>query len=58
MSKAVAGVVGAMMTLGAILGLETLFFIVGGFRISKRRKASSEIGSAHVSEDKSPGMGT
>lgn len=54
MSKAVAGVVGAMVTLGVILGLEALFFVVGGFRISKRRKAGSEVGSEHVSENKSP----
>lgn len=54
MSKAVAGVVGAMVTLGVILGLEALFFIVGGFRISKRRKAGSEVGSEHVTEIKSP----
>lgn len=54
MSKAVAGVVGAMVTLGVILGLEALIFLIGGFRISKRRKAGSEVGSEHVTEFKSP----
>lgn len=54
MSKAVAGVVGAMVTLGVILGLEALFFVVGGFRISKRRKAGSEVSSEHVTENKFP----
>ncbi|EXJ60717.1 acid phosphatase [Cladophialophora yegresii CBS 114405] len=39
-SKAVAGVIGAMVTLGVILGLEILFFTVGGFRlVSKKRLA-------------------
>ena len=50
MSKAVAGVVGAMVTLGVILILEALFFLVGGFTIAKKRKADtgSEISSEHV----------
>ena len=52
MSKAVAGVVGAMVTLGVILGLEALFFLVGGFRITKKRKAGSEVGTEYVSENK------
>ncbi|KAJ5104314.1 hypothetical protein NUU61_001661 [Penicillium alfredii] len=43
MSRAVAGVIGAMVTLAVILGLEALFFLVGGFRIAKRRKAGSEV---------------
>jgi hypothetical protein len=39
-SKAVAGVIGAMVTLGVILGLEILFFLVGGFKlVSKKRLA-------------------
>jgi hypothetical protein len=37
-SKAVAGVIGAMVTLGVILGLEALIVLVGGFRlVSKKR---------------------
>lgn len=43
MSRAVAGVVGAMVTLAVILGLEALFFLVGGFRISKRNKGGPEM---------------
>lgn len=54
MSKAVAGVVGAMVTLGVILILETLFFLVGGFTITKRRKAGSVVSSEHVTETKMP----
>lgn len=42
MSRAVAGVVGAMVTLAVILGLEALFFLVGGFRIAKRRNGGSQ----------------
>ena len=41
-SKAVAGVIGAMVTLAVILGLEILLLLIGGFRIvSKRRLAGS-----------------
>lgn len=52
MSKAVAGVVGAMVTLGVILILEALFFLVGGFTIAKRKKAvaGSDVGSEHVTD--------
>lgn len=41
MSLAVAGVIGAFVTLAVILGLEVLFFLVGGFRISKKRRAQN-----------------
>lgn len=44
MSRAVAGVIGAMVTLAVILGLEALFILVGGFRISKRRAAGAGAG--------------
>ncbi|KAJ6107112.1 hypothetical protein N7523_008435 [Penicillium sp. IBT 18751x] len=50
-SRAVAGVIGAMVTLAVILGLEALFFLVGGFRISKRRKAGPEMVSAAGAAD-------
>lgn len=40
-SRAVAGVIGAMVTLAVILGLEALFILVGGFRISKKRAAGA-----------------
>lgn len=43
MSRAVAGVVGAMVTLAVILGLEALFLLVGGFRISKKRSTADAI---------------
>lgn len=43
-SKAVAGVIGAMVTLAVILGLEALILLVGGLRIAKQR-ASSAAGS-------------
>lgn len=44
MSRAVAGVIGAMVTLAVILGLEALFFLVGGFRIAKRRNGGAQAG--------------
>jgi hypothetical protein len=34
---------GAMVTLAVILGLQAIFFLLGGFRIAKRNKASSEM---------------
>jgi hypothetical protein len=41
-SKAVAGVIGAMVTLGVILGAEILIILVGGFRlVSKTRLAQN-----------------
>ncbi|KAJ5500859.1 hypothetical protein N7463_008109 [Penicillium fimorum] len=46
MSLAVAGVIGAMVTLAVILGLQAIFFLLGGFRITKRNKASPEIMSS------------
>lgn len=54
MSLAVAGVIGAMVTLGVILGLEALFLLAGGFRIHKKRPAGSEVASAVVTENKGP----
>ncbi|KAJ5507071.1 hypothetical protein N7527_009214 [Penicillium freii] len=42
MSLAVAGVIGAMVTLAVILGLQAIFFLLGGFRIAKRNKGSLE----------------
>ncbi|KAK5202745.1 hypothetical protein LTR41_011520 [Exophiala xenobiotica] len=42
MSKAVAGVIGAMVTLGVILGLGLLIMLVGGLRVvSKKRHAGA-----------------
>jgi len=39
-SKAVAGVIGAMVTLVVILGLEALILLVGGLRIAKKRSGA------------------
>jgi hypothetical protein len=42
MSKAVAGVIGAMVTLAVILGLEALVLLAGGLRVvSKKRLAGA-----------------
>ncbi|KAL4787049.1 histidine phosphatase superfamily [Aspergillus varians] len=49
-SKAVAGVIGAMVTLAVILGLEALFLLVGGFRITKKGQAA--VAAAEVAENK------
>lgn len=38
MSNAVAGVIGAMVTLGVVLGLQALILGFGGLRLTKRRK--------------------
>lgn len=52
-SRAVAGVIGAMVTLAVILGLQALFFLVGGFRIAKRNKAGPEmVTTSSVEADK------
>jgi hypothetical protein len=40
-SKAVAGVIGAFVTLAVILGLEALILLAGGFRIAKKRSGAS-----------------
>src|SRR5699024_4671242 len=37
-SKAVAGVIGALVTLGVILGVEALVLVVGGFRLTKKQR--------------------
>lgn len=53
-SRAVAGVIGAMVTLAVILGLEALFFLLGGFRIAKRRTGGSVVSVMDVTENKMP----
>lgn len=50
MSLAVAGVIGAMVTLAVILGLQALFFLIGGFRIAKRNRNSADMSSPAVVE--------
>lgn len=37
-SKPVAGVIGALVTLGVILGVEALVLLVGGFRLTKKQR--------------------
>ncbi|KAE8354575.1 histidine phosphatase superfamily [Aspergillus coremiiformis] len=51
-SRAVAGVIGAMVTLAVIFGLEALFLLVGGFRITKKRRAGTEGVASVVTENK------
>ncbi|KAI5298103.1 hypothetical protein KEM56_004318, partial [Ascosphaera pollenicola] len=46
MSKAVAGVVGAMVTLGVILGLEALFLLFSGFRLTRGGSAAAAAAAA------------
>ncbi|PLB52166.1 phosphoglycerate mutase-like protein [Aspergillus steynii IBT 23096] len=52
-SRPVAGVIGAMVTLAVILGLEALILAVGGFRIAKKQKnAGVEAPVEAVTENK------
>jgi acid phosphatase len=51
-SRAVAGVIGAMVTLAVIFGLEALFLLLGGFRITKKRRAGAEGVTPVVAENK------
>ncbi|PKX96465.1 histidine phosphatase family protein [Aspergillus novofumigatus IBT 16806] len=48
LSRPVAGVIGAMVTLAVILGLEAVFLLFGGFRITKKRNAVSEVETTTV----------
>jgi acid phosphatase len=50
-SKPVAGVIGAMVTLAVILGLQAAFFLLGGFRITKKGAAGAAA-AAEVAENK------
>ncbi|KZF20529.1 acid phosphatase [Xylona heveae TC161] len=53
MSLGVAGVIGAMVTLGVILGLELLIVLVGGLRlVSKKRLANTGAAAPAVAETK------
>lgn len=44
-SKAVAGVIGAMVTLAVILAVEALVMLVGGLRMVRKKKLASGHGS-------------
>ncbi|KAJ5575513.1 hypothetical protein N7535_002439 [Penicillium sp. DV-2018c] len=52
MSLAQAGAIGAMVTLAVILGLQAIFFLLGGFRITKRTKAGTESLSSDIETEK------
>ncbi|KAL1964371.1 hypothetical protein VTN77DRAFT_7056 [Rasamsonia byssochlamydoides] len=45
-SRGVAGVIGAMVTLGVILGVEALILVVGGFRLTRKRAVAAAAGEA------------
>jgi len=47
-SKAVAGVIGAFVTLAVILGIEALILLVGGFRLSRKRSAGNASPASHT----------
>lgn len=51
MSNAVAGVIGAMVTLAAVLGAELLFIFVGGLTLKKKRTALLGNGGRAVGKD-------
>ena len=50
-SKAVAGVIGAMVTLAVILGVEALIMLVGGLRLARKHRVS---GAAATGETVTP----
>ncbi|KAL1640069.1 hypothetical protein SLS58_007336 [Diplodia intermedia] len=50
-SAAVGGVIGAMVTLAVVLGLEALVMVVGGFRLAKKNKAAAATGAAPVAAE-------
>jgi acid phosphatase len=52
LSRPVAGVIGAMVTLAVILGLEAVFLLFGGFRITKKRNAVPEVETTAVEGSK------
>jgi len=50
-SKAVAGVIGAMVTLGVILGIEGLIMLIGGFKlVSKKKLANHGTGNGAIAK--------
>lgn len=51
-SPAINGVIGAMVTLAVIVGLEAAVLFVGGFRISKRGQSEPGANPLGVVEDK------
>lgn len=52
MSKAVAGVIGAMVTLAVVLGIEALVLVVAGLRVvSRKRLGAGNAGTAAVAAE-------
>lgn len=52
MSRAVAGVIGAMVTLAVILGLEALIMLLGGLRlVSKKRLGAGQVSGSPTPKD-------
>ncbi|KAL3458941.1 histidine phosphatase superfamily [Aspergillus heterothallicus] len=51
-SRPVAGVIGAMVTLAVILGLQAAFLLLGGFRITKKGSVATAAAAAEVAENK------
>lgn len=49
MSLAVAGVIGAMVTLAVILGLEALVILIGGFRLVNKKRLAGGVPAQSVS---------
>ncbi|PTB64466.1 phosphoglycerate mutase-like protein [Trichoderma citrinoviride] len=49
-SRAVAGVIGAMVTLGVILGLEALVLLLGGLRVVKKSTLAGAAGAGGAGE--------
>lgn len=44
-SNAVAGVIGAMVTLGVVLGLEVIAMLLGGLRLAKKKSLAASAGT-------------
>ena len=48
LSKAVAGVIGAMVTLAVVLGVEGLIMFVGGYRLASKKRLAAQAGDEGV----------
>ena len=48
LGPAVNGVIGAMVTLAVVLGLEAVVLLAGGFRVVRKHRASSVVGGESV----------
>ncbi|KAN0074871.1 Histidine phosphatase superfamily [Elaphomyces granulatus] len=51
-STAVGGVIGAMVTLAVVLGLEALILFVGGLRIVNKKRVATSVGSQSLNSEK------